>query len=89
MPPDRLPALPRVVYVDERMVSDTFHVPTATAARLLRRTATAAGCEQESDDRWIVYRSRSPRVTAALTAAGYEVQRSTPTTSGARSASST
>lgn len=75
MPPDRLPALPRVVYVDERAVSDTFHVPTAAAARLLRRTATAAGCEQESGDRWIVYRSRSPRVTAALEGAGYRVER--------------
>ncbi|MCX6467443.1 MAG: hypothetical protein NTW05_28250 [Pseudonocardiales bacterium] len=59
----------------ERTFSATVSVPTAAAARLLRRTATAAGCEQESGNRWVVYGSRVARVVAELEAAGYTVER--------------
>lgn len=65
----------RVVHVVERLLSATVHVPTPAATRLLLRTATAAGCEQEPGGRWIVYGSRLPSVIAAMEAAGYTVER--------------
>lgn len=84
---NRRPALQtRVVHVVERLLSATVHVPTPAATRLLRRTATATGCEHDSDGRWIVHGTRVERVVSALEAAGYVVHRTDTSTPDATSA---